>query len=53
MNFQESNRGGDLRVLKRPAPAHGNERPMAARIGSLEAECQNTSFVKCREVFDR
>jgi hypothetical protein len=38
MNVLESNRGGNLRVLRSPAPAHHNERPMAVRIGSLEVE---------------
>jgi hypothetical protein len=38
MNFQESNRRGNMKELNIPAPTHANERPMAVRIGSLETE---------------
>jgi hypothetical protein len=38
MNFQESNRSGNVRALNIPSPAHDNESPAAVRIGSLERE---------------
>jgi hypothetical protein len=38
MNFQESNRGRNVRALNIPSPAHDNESPAVVRIGSLEME---------------
>ena len=38
MNFQASNRGGNVRALNIPSPAHDNESPAVVRIESLEME---------------
>ena len=38
MNFQESNRSGNVRALNIPSPAHDNESPVVVRIRSLERE---------------
>lgn len=38
MNLLEANRGGNLKGLKPPAPAHDNQSPAAVTIGSMEME---------------